>query len=136
MSVLALSSRSWLNYTHQGLVQFDPLIYEPLDHACGLSAEVCPEGVIGITGDTLRYVPLLGFDMSFVQFLTSPPVRIFTFSKLGQKVKQDAFPLPLTPRRIVFHPDASRPLLYAIGSDNKVLPFDEQKRLLEVSFFS
>ena len=55
-SLVALSSRTWLNYTHQGLLQFDPLIFDPLDHACALSAEVCPEGIIGITGDVLRCV--------------------------------------------------------------------------------
>jgi splicing factor 3B subunit 3 len=53
-SVLALSTRTWLNYVYQGQLQFDPLIFEMLDNACGLSAEVCPEGIMGVTGDTLR----------------------------------------------------------------------------------
>lgn len=56
-SVLALSTRTWLNYVWQGQLQFDPLIFDALDHATGLSAgDVCPEGIIGITGDNLRYV--------------------------------------------------------------------------------
>lgn len=55
-SILALSSRSWLNYTYQGLLHFSPLISEPWNHACGLAAEQCPEGLIGITGNLLKYV--------------------------------------------------------------------------------
>ena len=55
-SILALSSRSWLNYTHQGLLHFTPLIFETLDHAWGFSAELCPEGLIGIAGSVLRRV--------------------------------------------------------------------------------
>lgn len=55
-SVLALSTRTWVNYVHQNVLQFDPLIYEMVDHACGLNAEVCPEGIIGVTGETLRFV--------------------------------------------------------------------------------
>ena len=58
-SLVALSSRTWLNYSHDGLLQFDPLIFDTLDHACALSAEVCPEGLIGITGDVLRCVARL-----------------------------------------------------------------------------
>lgn len=54
-SVLALSSRTWLNYLWQGQLNFDPLIFDSLDQACGLSAgEVCPEGIIGVSGETLR----------------------------------------------------------------------------------
>ncbi|CCO37394.1 Pre-mRNA-splicing factor RSE1 [Rhizoctonia solani AG-1 IB] len=52
--ILALSSRSWLNYTHQNLLRFSPLIYENLDHAWSFSAELCPEGLIGIAGSVLR----------------------------------------------------------------------------------
>lgn len=53
-AILALSSRSWLNYSHQNLLQFTPLIFEALDHAWSFSAELCPEGLIGIIGNSLR----------------------------------------------------------------------------------
>ena len=53
-AILALSSRTWLNYTHQNLMHFTPLIYDPLDYAWSFSAELCPEGLIGITGSVLR----------------------------------------------------------------------------------
>lgn len=53
-AILALSSRTWLNYTHQNLMHFTPLIFENLDYAWSFSAELCPEGLIGITGSVLR----------------------------------------------------------------------------------
>jgi splicing factor 3B subunit 3 len=52
--ILALSSRSWLNYTHQNLMHFTPLIFENFDYAWSFSAELSPEGLIGIAGSTLR----------------------------------------------------------------------------------
>jgi splicing factor 3B subunit 3 len=54
-SILALSSRTWLNYTYQNLLHFTPLIFENLDYAWSFSAELCPDGLIGITGNMLRY---------------------------------------------------------------------------------
>lgn len=53
-AILALSSRSWLNYTHQNLMHFTPIIFENLDFAWSFSAELCPEGLIGIAGSVLR----------------------------------------------------------------------------------
>ena len=55
-AILALSSRSWINYTHQNMMHFTPLIYENLDYAWGFSAELSTEGLIGIAGNVLRYV--------------------------------------------------------------------------------
>ena len=57
-AILALSSRPWLNYTFQNLMHFTPLIFENLDYAWSFSAELCPEGLIGISGSVLRQVPL------------------------------------------------------------------------------
>jgi len=53
-AVMALSSRAWLNYTYQDRLEFTPLIYDTLEHASSFSAELCPDGLIGITGNTLR----------------------------------------------------------------------------------
>ena len=55
-AILALSSRPWLNYTYQNLMHFTPLIFENLDYAWSFSAELCPEGLIGISGSVLRRV--------------------------------------------------------------------------------
>lgn len=56
-SILALSNRTWLNYTYQNLLHFTPLIFENLDYAWSFSAELCPDGLIGIAGNMLRYEP-------------------------------------------------------------------------------
>jgi splicing factor 3B subunit 3 len=55
-AVMAFSSRAWLLYTHQDMLQTQPLIYDTLEYAAGLSAEMCPEGLIGISGNSLRCV--------------------------------------------------------------------------------
>ncbi|KAI6106117.1 CPSF A subunit region-domain-containing protein [Pisolithus croceorrhizus] len=73
-AILALSSRSWLNYTHQNLMHFTPLIFENLDYAWSFSAELSPE------------------------------VIIFQIPKLGMKLKQDAIQLSCTPRKFISHP--------------------------------
>jgi len=43
-AILALSSGSWLNYTRQNM----------MDYAWSFSAELSPEGLIGISGSLLR----------------------------------------------------------------------------------
>ncbi|KZT10782.1 uncharacterized protein LAESUDRAFT_747419 [Laetiporus sulphureus 93-53] len=96
-AILALSSRSWLNYTYQNLMHFTPLIFENLDYAWSFSAELCPEGLIGISGSVLR---------------------IFQVPKLGTKLKQDAIPLSYTPRKFIPHP--TNGLFYLIEGDHRV----------------
>lgn len=95
--ILALSSRSWLNYTYQNLMHFTPLIFENLDYAWSFSAELCPEGLIGISGSVLR---------------------IFQIPKLGTKLKSDAIPLSYTPRKFIPHP--ANGLFYLIEGDHRV----------------
>ncbi|GBE80630.1 CPSF A subunit region-domain-containing protein [Sparassis latifolia] len=96
--ILALSSRSWLNYTYQNLMHFTPLIFDNLDYAWSFSAELCPEGLIGISGSVLR---------------------IFQIPKLGTKLKQDAIPLSYTPRKFISHP--TNGLFYLIEGDHRVM---------------
>ncbi|KAF8510565.1 CPSF A subunit region-domain-containing protein [Hysterangium stoloniferum] len=107
-SILALSSRSWLNYTHQHLLHFTPLIFENLDHAWSFSAELCPEGLIGIAGSVLR---------------------IFQIPKLGMKLKGDAMPLSYTPRKLISHP--VHQLFYTIESDHRVYGEDSKQKKLK-----
>ncbi|KAJ6476021.1 CPSF A subunit region-domain-containing protein [Mycena vitilis] len=97
-AILALSSRSWLNYTHQNLMHFTPLIFENFDYAWSFSAELSPEGLIGITGSTLR---------------------IFQIPKLGTKLKQDSMPLSYTPRKFITHP--TNHYFYMIEGDHRVM---------------
>jgi splicing factor 3B subunit 3 len=53
-SVMAFSSRSWLLYTYQDMLQTQPLIYDTLEYACTFSSSTCPEGLIAISGNSLR----------------------------------------------------------------------------------
>ncbi|KAF7428013.1 pre-mRNA-splicing factor rse1 [Pleurotus ostreatus] len=97
-AILALSSRSWLNYTHQNLMHFTPIIFDNLDYAWSFSAELSPEGLIGISGSVLR---------------------IFQIPKLGMKLKQDSIPLSYTPRKFITHP--TNQFFYLIEGDHRVL---------------
>ena len=116
-AILALSSRSWLNYTHQNLMHFTPLIYDNLDYAWSFSAELSPEGLIGIAGSVLRYaLQSLGL-LSLSNFILS--VRIFQVPKLGTKLKQDSIPLSYTPRKFITHP--GNHYFYMIEGDHRVL---------------
>jgi splicing factor 3B subunit 3 len=54
--LLALSTRSWLCYTYQSRVMTVPLSYVPLEYTACFSSEQCPEGVVGLTKKSLRYV--------------------------------------------------------------------------------
>ncbi|KAF5357416.1 hypothetical protein D9758_005852 [Tetrapyrgos nigripes] len=106
-AILALSSRSWLNYTHQNLMHFTPLIFESFDYAWSFSAELSPEGLIGITGSTLK---------------------IFQIPKLGTKLKQDSIPLSYTPRKFITHP--SNHYFYLIEGDHRVIGDDAAAKKL------
>jgi len=64
-AILALSSRPWLNYVYRGILQFTPLIFDALDYAWSFSAELCPEGLIGVVGNSLRFV--LNFSQIFLE---------------------------------------------------------------------
>ncbi|KAF8738189.1 hypothetical protein AX14_011604 [Amanita brunnescens Koide BX004] len=109
-AILALSSRTWLNYTHQNMMHFTPLIYETLDYAWSFSAELSPEGLIGIAGSVLR---------------------IFQVSKLGMKLKQDSISLSYTPRKFITHP--SNPYFYLIEGDHRTVSAEaSEKRLAEL----
>ena len=57
--VLCVSSRSWLSYAYQNRFHLTPLSYEVLEYASSFSSEQCPEGVVAIAQNTLRYVILL-----------------------------------------------------------------------------
>ncbi|WFD42592.1 pre-mRNA-splicing factor rse1 [Malassezia psittaci] len=107
-AVLALSSRSWLHYTLHSRVHFSPMIYEPLEDASHFSTELCPDGLIGIVGDTLR---------------------IFTLPQLGAELKMESLSLSYTPRKMLVHPNNAS-LFYMVESDHRALsPWTISQRL-------
>eukprot|EP00960_Hanusia_phi_P004013 117927-Hanusia_phi.AAC.3 len=57
-ALLALSSRSWLAYHHQGKQCLDPLSYDMLDFAWNFSSQQCPEGFVCISQGSLRILSL------------------------------------------------------------------------------
>ncbi|KAL7677689.1 hypothetical protein ACOME3_003928, partial [Neoechinorhynchus agilis] len=97
-AVLALSTRSWLSYTQQSRLYATPLSYQPLDYASGFASEQCPEGIVAITGHTLR---------------------ILALEKLGVCFNQEIRPLQLTPRRMVIGP-ASQVLQSAESNEHNM----------------
>lgn len=98
-AVLALSSRSWLSYTLHGQTHLTPLMFDAFAHVSSFSTELCPDGLLGITGDALR---------------------IITVPRLGGELKMDSMPTSYTPRKLAVHPeDAS--LFYMVEADHRVL---------------
>ncbi|CAH7667624.1 CPSF A subunit region-domain-containing protein [Phakopsora pachyrhizi] len=108
-SVIALSSRTWLNYTFQNMLHFNPLIYDSIDNVHSFSAELCPEGLIGVVGSSLR---------------------IFTIPKLGVKVKQDSMPLSYTPRKMILDP-ATKNVITIESEHGTVSPSEKAERLAQ-----
>ncbi|MBE3048811.1 hypothetical protein IMZ48_41200 [Candidatus Bathyarchaeota archaeon] len=70
--VLALSSRPWLGYADPISKAFvvTPLSYVDLEWGWNFSSEQCEEGVVGIQGQSLRYVIISSFP-----YHVQPPLR-------------------------------------------------------------
>ncbi|KZV82735.1 hypothetical protein EXIGLDRAFT_742284 [Exidia glandulosa HHB12029] len=100
-ALLALSSRMWLNYAHQDSLHLTPLIFDPLDYVSGFSADLCPDGFIGLKGST---------------------IKIFQIPKIGQRLKHEVLPLTYTPRKMVVHP--MNGLFYVAEADHRVYGAD------------
>lgn len=99
-AVLALSTRTWLTYTLNEHIQFTPLMFDALTHVSSFHTELCPDGLLGITGDTLR-------------ILTVPQMN-------GTQMKMDSLPLSYTPRKMAVHPHNAS-LFYVIESDHRTV---------------
>jgi splicing factor 3B subunit 3 len=54
-ALFACSSRAWLFYNYQGRFHLTPLSYSTLEYAASFSSEQCPEGIVAIAENTLRY---------------------------------------------------------------------------------
>lgn len=93
--VLALSSRPWLLYNYQGRYFQTPISYESLEYAANFTSELCPEGIVAVTGNTLRIV---------------------TIDSLGTLFNQLSYPLRYTPRKMCVVPGTK--CLAVIESDH------------------
>ncbi len=54
-AMVAVSSRTWLSYTYQSRFHLTPLSYDVLEYTSSFSSEQCPEGIVAIASNTLRY---------------------------------------------------------------------------------
>ena len=55
-ALLALSSKTWLISFQNEHYKVSPVLYDPLDCASAFSSSHCPEGVVGVSKRSLRYV--------------------------------------------------------------------------------
>eukprot|EP01083_Nonionella_stella_P097943 275342_1 len=106
--VLALSSRSWMNYEYQGRHLTTPLSYDMLEHACEFRSDQCPEGIVAISGKTLR---------------------ILLIEKLGEVFNQTSYPLRYTPRKFEVHPITNNLLI--VEADHNAYPYAQKQQLQE-----
>ena len=77
-SLLSTSSRNWLTYTHLDVLQQVPVQYEALEAAANFHSAAVPEGIVSISGNTLR---------------------IFSIEGLGSTFHTTSIPLKYTPRK-------------------------------------
>jgi len=105
-ALIAMSSRPWLCYTYQSRQHTTPLSYDMLEDAAPFISEQCPEGVVCISGKTLR---------------------IMTLDKLGELFNQSSLPLRYTPRKCVSDPLSHN--LIIIESDQNAYPYLAKKEL-------
>ena len=105
-AVVALSSRPWLCYAYLRKTYVTPLAYEQLDYLHSFSSLQCPEGLIAVTGSSLR---------------------IFVIDKLGELFQQTVVPLRYTGRRICVAPDNQ--YLAIIESDHNAFPYEARQEL-------
>ena len=103
-SVLALSTRSWLLYVHQGRYFQTPLSYDSIEYASNFVADNCPEGIVAIAGDTLR---------------------IISVSELGTVFNQTNYPLRYTPRKMCVVTGSSKYLAILESDHNE---YNEQEK--------
>jgi len=107
-AVIALSSRSWLTYTFQSQLVTAPLSYDELEYSSHFSSNQCPEGLLSISGNTLRIV---------------------TLEKLGEMFNQTVYPLRYTPRAFLIHPISLN--LIIIETDHAAYPYAEKTQIQE-----
>ena len=112
-AVVALSSRPWLCYAYLRKTYVTPLAYEQLDYLHSFSSPQCPEGLIAVTGASLR---------------------IFVVEKLGELFQQTVVPLRYTPRRLCVCPDSQE--IVIIESDHNAFPQEERQLLKQAVGFS
>jgi splicing factor 3B subunit 3 len=86
-AVIAMSTRPWVCYNHQGKFQCAPLSYDTLEAAAPFASGGLADGVVGVAGASMR---------------------VFALERLGETFNQKILPLRYTPRRMAVHPQVRR----------------------------
>lgn len=66
-AVMALCSRPWLSYSHQGSSRLTPIAYDSMESAAAFSSPQCPEGIVCVMGRTLRILSVHHYGEVFQQ---------------------------------------------------------------------
>ena len=77
--VLAMSTRPWLCYNHGGKYHCAPVSYDTLEAAAPFASGGLADGVVGVSGASMR---------------------VFALERLGETFNQKVLPLRYTPRRM------------------------------------
>lgn len=105
-ALAALSSRPWLCYNYMSRHLVTPLSYETLEYMSSFSSEMCIEGMVAISANTLR---------------------IFVLEQLGELFNQTVLPLTYTPRKLEINPQNNH--LYILESDHNSFTIQERQRI-------
>lgn len=84
-AVLACTNKSWLVYYHQSRCHLSPLSCEAFDYATSFSSTQVQEGIVAISGSTLR---------------------VLSLDRLGDIYNQQSHNQPASPRKFVIHPES------------------------------
>ncbi|OLY84346.1 Splicing factor 3B subunit 3 [Smittium mucronatum] len=85
LCVLAVSTRSWLSYVHQGQNKLSPMSYDMLEYSASFSSDQCPQGIVAISENTLR---------------------IFTIDRIDTVINQASIQLSYTPKSIALNKES------------------------------
>ena len=66
-AVMALCSRPWLCYSHQGSSRMTPIAYDSMESGAAFSSPQCPEGIVCVMGRTLRILSVHHYGEVFQQ---------------------------------------------------------------------
>ncbi len=85
-ALVALSNKPWLVYTNMNKVNITPLSYDSLESASSFCSQKCPEGIVAISGNT---------------------IRIISIERLGESFTHQVMNLSYTPSKMVVHPETN-----------------------------
>jgi len=84
-SVLACTNKTWLVYSHQSRCHLSPLSCEPFEYAASFTSPQVREGLVAISGNTLR---------------------VLSLDRLGDVYNHQSHSVEASPRKFVTHPES------------------------------